>query len=227
MNLLHATICKHRAQVLQHCSRGLFTWNLVVIGRLHSLRALKWDFLALRRPETEPMSGSWPSYLRDLLCDVLRAVLHLGGAEQLHPGSGRRAAFVAPAGWSHTPYKVRVRHGALLAIRWSEKHICIYIYIKEILRNLCFYSFFSSIFRHLYSWCSFLGLRMLIPLFKIVWKISTWIPKKELLSDVWYSAPPLRSHFPECKSSSAPPKNTLHSNAGLSQYLTHRVLLHW
>lgn len=183
MNLLHAVICKHRAQVLQHCSQGLFTWNLVVNGRLHSLRALKWDFLALRWPETEPMWGSWPPYLRDLLCDVLRAVLHLGGAEQLHPGSGRRAAFGAPAGWSHTPYKVRVRHGALLAVRWSEKHICIYIYIKEILRNLCFYSFFSSIFPHLlnflltlqlwysitllvpilYSWCSFLGLRMLIP----------------------------------------------------------------
>lgn len=30
-----------------------------------------------------------PPYLCDLLCDVLRAVLHLGGAEQLHPGSGR------------------------------------------------------------------------------------------------------------------------------------------
>lgn len=28
-------------------------------------------------------------YLCDLLCDVLRAVLYIGGTEQLHPGSGR------------------------------------------------------------------------------------------------------------------------------------------
>lgn len=28
-------------------------------------------------------------YLCDLLCDVLRAVFYIGGAEQLHPGSGR------------------------------------------------------------------------------------------------------------------------------------------
>lgn len=28
-------------------------------------------------------------YLCDLLCDILRAVFYIGGAEQLHPGSGR------------------------------------------------------------------------------------------------------------------------------------------
>lgn len=45
-----------------------------------------------------------PPYLCDFLCDVLRAVLHRGGAEQ--PWSWRRAAFRAPAAWTPTPHKV-------------------------------------------------------------------------------------------------------------------------
>lgn len=58
-----------------------------------------------------------PPYLRDLLCDVRRAVLHLGGTEQLHLGSWRRATFGALAGWSPTLLKVWVRHGALSAYK--------------------------------------------------------------------------------------------------------------
>lgn len=45
-------------------------------------------------------------YLCDLLLDVLCAVLHLGGAEQLYPGGRRRAALRAPAGWTPTYLKV-------------------------------------------------------------------------------------------------------------------------
>lgn len=104
-----------------------------VNGQLNAFRALKWDFLALRQPEAERTWGCWPPYLCDPLCDVLRAVLHLGGAEQLHPGSWRRAAFGAPAGWSRTLHKVWVRHEALLDVKWSEKRIC--LQIKKLKKN--------------------------------------------------------------------------------------------
>lgn len=52
------------------------------------------------------------SYLSDLLCDVGSAILHLGGAEELHPGSRREGSAIggAPAGRPPALHRVRVGH---------------------------------------------------------------------------------------------------------------------
>lgn len=69
----------------------------------------------------------WHPYLCELLCDIVRAVFHFGGGQKFHLGSRRWATFGSPVGWSLSPHKVQVWHGAPLAF---QQHI--YLFISEV-----------------------------------------------------------------------------------------------